>query len=105
MSNIAALADFRNRTCADVVAWTRPSNLTTEDLIAAGREARARLAHCDRFSDWLTYGRAVELGRTLVAQQVGKALGQKFNKAFGRWLRANHLDGADESTRSHLRKC
>jgi hypothetical protein len=87
------------------VGWTSPTNLAAEEVIAAGREARARLARCDRFADWLAYGRAVEIGRARVERQVGKSVGQKFNKALGTWLRANHLDGVDKSTRSHLRQC
>src|SRR5262245_50652151 len=84
------------------VGCTSSTNIsrTAEELIRLGQEARAKLAHTDRFDHWLAYGRAVQVGWNIIEAQVGIARGHRFNKALGKWLRAHHLDGVDKATRS-----
>jgi hypothetical protein len=63
----------------------------TDDTIAAGREAWAKLGTANSFEAWRSVALAVAIGRQQAMQAAGtnKPQGPKYGAAFNRWLEDN----------------
>jgi hypothetical protein len=73
------------------------------DAVAAGTAAWARITEHGRkcWGDWLDVARALVIGRTeaLKAAGTNRAVGTRYNRAMGEWLRDNGLDGINNQER------
>jgi hypothetical protein len=67
----------------------------TEETVTAGREAWERLKDRERksWADWLLVGEALSVGKTeaLRAANTNRAVGSRYNRAIGAWLKDNSL--------------
>jgi hypothetical protein len=80
-----------------------------DDTVEQGREAWRRLHDRERatWSDWLTVGNALVLGRAaaMAAAKSNTPMGTKYNRLMGEWLRANGFDGISNQERYRCILC
>ena len=73
--------------------------MTSDDPIAAGREAWQRIRESGRrnFDDWCVVARALDIGRAGALEEAGtdRPFGSYYTAAIGRWLRHNGFYGLD----------
>jgi hypothetical protein len=80
-----------------------------DDLVAAGRQAWARLGANQRaaWSDWKCVGLALQTGRdaALLASGAKTPHGKTYTRIFGTWLREAGFDAIAPQVRYRLTKC
>jgi hypothetical protein len=77
-----------------------------DNVYGRGRAAWRRLKSNKNWNwrDWIIVGDSMMKARTEAFEEAGtnKAVGSRYNQAFGRILRNERLDGIDSATRNHL---
>jgi hypothetical protein len=81
----------------------------TADAISEGKAAWDRLKSRERatWSDWIKVGQALLIGRAaaMKAANTNRAVGTRYNKAMGQWLRDHGLDGINNQERYRAILC
>ena len=77
--------------------------MSADDTVTARAVAWAQIRDQSRnnFDDWIAVARALAIGRSaaLNAAATNRAVGTKYNREMGRWLRDNGLDGISNQER------